>query len=99
MYMNIVKTRERAIEGDLRWDIEKLEIFKDEEVWIPPCPKCGLVPAEDCGYSTYDPYNGEHDCNAPDVDGEPCEYCHHLHCSLCKLKEAYDFKEEEFCIE
>lgn len=112
VFMNIVKSRvekkERSLEGDVRFnfDVQKLEIFTSEDMWrqvesfvednISPCPKCGVRPAEDCGYSTLDPWSGEHDCEAPDVDGEPCEYCNHLHCSLCRMKEAYNFKEEEF---
>lgn len=113
--MNVVKTRvekkDRALEGELRYNLElrKLECYTHEDMWrqveslvndnIAPCPRCGVRPSEDCGYHTYDPWSGEHDCEAPDVDGEPCDYCHHLHCSLCKLEEAYNFKEEEFCIE
>jgi hypothetical protein len=99
MILNIVKTRIEAKPRKLkaRWT---LEVAKDlEKDWIEttaPCPKCGVNPAEDCGYLLHDPWSGEHDCEAPDVDGEPCEYCHHLHCSLCKMKEAYKFKEEEF---
>jgi len=96
-------------------DIQKIECYTHEDMWRQvesmidsngignnrcPCPRCGVKPSMDCGYSSYDPWNGEYDCEAPDQDGDlMCEYCHHIHCSLCKLEEKYNFKEEEFCIE
>lgn len=96
--IKIEKTRIEARSRKLRgiWTLavqEDLErIFKNKM----PCPNCGVNPAEDCGYSTYDPWTGEHDCEAPDNEGEMCDDCHHAHCSLCRLKESYNFKKEEF---
>lgn len=64
---------------------------------IMPCPSCGVRSSQDCGYGVWE--RGDFDCEAPDIDGEPCEYCHHLYCDECKLQEAMEFKSEEFDIE
>lgn len=65
----------------------------DRVLRIMPCPNCGVNDSQDCGYGSRD-YFGEFDCEDPDSDGEPCEYCHHLWCEECKEKNL--FQKEEF---
>jgi hypothetical protein len=101
MILNIVKQRieEKPRKLKARWTLEVAkDLKKDFDDPIIRCPKCGVNPAEDCGYLSHDPWNGDYDCEAPDnVEADlMCEYCHHSHCSLCRLKETYNFKEEEF---
>ena len=63
---------------------------------IMPCPGCGVNPSVDCGYLDYNAWDGDYDCLDPDNDGDPCDYCKHLYCSDGKLKDAMEFKKEEF---
>ena len=67
----------------------------ERERGVMPCPGCGVNASLDCGYGVWD-YEGDFDCEAPDIDGEPCDDCHHLWCNDCKLKNAMEFQKEEF---
>jgi hypothetical protein len=53
-----------------------------------PCPKCGKRPRQDCGYLRKIPCTSgggtDFDCVAPDVNGQPCDDCHHVWCDGCK---------------
>lgn len=65
--------------------IDFFDIAVDKTKERMPCPKCGVNPSVDCGYSVRD-YWGDYDCEAPENDGEEelwCEYCHHAYCPDC----------------
>lgn len=53
-----------------------------------PCPKCGKNYRQDCGYGVWSSTTDgkDFDCTAPDVNGEPCDDCHHVWCNRCKKK-------------
>jgi hypothetical protein len=53
------------------------------------CPKCGLNLALDCGFLERDEWNGDYDCSAPDINGEPCDDCHHVWCYQCQEKAKF----------
>jgi hypothetical protein len=52
-----------------------------------PCPKCGEGVAVDCGYLVFDPYQGDYDCAAPDLEtvnpSTLCDDCPHVWCEKC----------------
>jgi len=61
-----------------------------------PCPKCGVNPAEDCGFGSWTTGSPlgppEYECEAPDAEELECDGCHHLMCKECKNAERLQSK-------
>lgn len=82
--------KDRVRSGAMRVNFDYLQ--GTMKTIMPCCPKCGQNFAIPCGYLVKDEYNGDYDCEAPDINGEDCDHCHHLYCAECKAKETADAK-------
>jgi len=51
-----------------------------------PCPICKVNVSMDCGYSHFDNYYDEFDCEHPDGENLECGGCPHTACNNCRQK-------------
>jgi len=76
---------------------EKGVSLKDlEKTAMQLCPKCGINPAQNCGYGevVYPHYDEdpEFECFAPDAEELECGGCKYLMCGGCKDEEGLQGK-------